>query len=573
LNKWTQKLTRPGFRHTAIALYVVCLVGLIVGFVSVSLLQVEHAAYIQASPTLEKGRPNAMRGVVLHAPTGRFMTRASIEVELADGTYEGEESLEALWLGRTESIAQGQTERSGHMHLTADVPEGWEAGDYALVMQADGQAVENFRTGAPVAVAERSVDKAYWPERIDRLPKDDRSRESAVVESEGPVKIDLLPLDGRVSRGLKGELFLRTTNRETGEPISTPVDFSKVEGLGTDGLPDSVQTDELGLARIELTAITDQTWTLHSSAADHLENHPDEASAYDDLKNRSNRAKLHVTTVPTQVSLEMSDVVAVAGESADGVVSSLFKSGGLMVDLYNGDDWVQAAAFGIRPDQSGIRVRVPSIERRGPLYRVQVYKNFFDQGGAWDVEYLVAADGHSLADYQQAAQTLAAHIADQMDDPYFARLAASDTFAMATDKAKLRRWIEAMLEAVPRHFDAPPILINSQKADRDKLDKWKKDVKADLIALTAIALLIGLAVLGWLVTLGIQSYRHQNRMLRDVEFEMSLDAHGETTSDEEALALDKSISEGNFVAGLQIFIVVATLVLFTLGILLLLSYL
>jgi hypothetical protein len=554
-------------------LYVVCLVGLIVAFVSVSLLQVDHAAYIQASPTLEKGRPNAMRGVVLHAPTGQFVTRASIEVELADGVYEGEESLEKLALGRAERVADGETERSGHMHLMAEVPEGWEPGDYALVMQADGQAVENFRTGTPVAIAERSVDEAYWPERTDRLPKDDRSRKDAVVESHGPVKIDLLPRDGRVSRGLKSELFLRTTDRETGEPISTQVDFSKVEGMRAEGLPDSVQTDQLGLARLEIVAMTDQTWFVHSSAAAHLENHPDAKSAYDGLKNRSNRGKLHITTVPTQVSLKMNDVLAVAGEPADGVVSSLFQSGGLMVDLYNGDDWVQAAAFGIRPDQSGIQVRVPSLERQGRLYRVQVYKSFFDQGGAWDVEYLVAAEGRSLADYQQAAQALVAHIAEQTDDPYFDKLAASNTFEMATSEAELRRWIAAMLEAVPRHFDAPSVLINSQKTARDKLDAWKESVKADLIILTAIALLIGLAVLGYLVLLGIRSYRDQNRMLRDVEFEMSLDGEPGESSDEASLELDKSITEGNFVAGLQIFIVVATLVLFTLGILLLLSYL
>jgi hypothetical protein len=553
LSRWTDKLTRPGFRHAAITLYVVCLVGLIVAFVSVSLLQIEHAAYIQASPTFEKGRPNAMRGVVVDAPTGRFDTQASIEVELVDGVYEGEESLERLASARRTVIADGSTEPSGHLHLAAEVPENWKAGDYALVMQGNGEAVENFRTGESVAITERSVDEDYWPKRTNRLPKDDRSRKGLVVESHGPVRIDLLPADGQVSRGLTTELFLRTSDRETGEPISTEVLFEKVEGLGTEDLPATIQTDALGLARIVHVAMTDQTWTVGAGESS---------------------AKLRVTTVPTQVSLKMNDVLAVAGESSVGVVSSLFNSGGLMVDLYDGDDWLEAAAFGVRPDQSGIQVQVPSIQRHGPLFRVQVYRSFYDQGGAWDVEYLVAANGHELADYQQAADALASHLAKHSDDPYFDALVASDVFATEINAAKLRIWIDAMLEAVPRHFDAPTVLINSQKTDRDKLEAWKESVKADLILLTAIALLIGLAVLGYLVIVGIRSYRDQNRMLRDVEFEMSLEGGSDKSTGEVATSdLDKTITEGNVVAGLQIFIVVATLVLFTLGILLLLSYL
>ncbi len=557
MTNWTQKLTSPGFRRAAIVLYVVCLAALIGVIVSVSLMQVEHAAYVQASPTLEKGRPNAMRGVVLDAPTGHFVRRAGIEVSLVDGAYEGDDGLEGLSKRPSTLAAKGQTEPSGHVHLDARVPEDWRVGEQALVVRAHGAQTENFRAGSAVSVVERSAPTDYWPERTERLPKDDDRRHTkTVASSDGPIAIDLLPADGRVSRGLKSEVFLRTTERETGRPVSVELVFDKAEGMREGELPEKLRTDELGLARLHIVAMTDQSWTLSSTP----EGEEGEKSS----------AKLHVITVPTQVALEMNEPLAVSGEPADGVVYSLFRSGGVMVDLYNGDDWVDAAAFGIRPDRSGVRAKVPALDQKGLLYRVQVYKSIYDAGGAWDVEYLVAADGRELDDYQQAAPKLAAYVAERTDDPYFDHLARSDAFVATIDKAKLRRWIGAMLQTVPRHYDAPPLLINSQKAARDKLEAWKDGVKDDLMLLTAIALLIGLAVVGYLVVLGVKSYQKQNQMLRDVEFELSLD---EEPSGEAAGELDKSINQANVVAGLQIFIVVATLVFFTLGILLLLSYL
>ncbi|QDG51623.1 hypothetical protein FIV42_12955 [Persicimonas caeni] len=556
MNNWAQKLTSPTFRHTAIGLYVVCLAALIGVYVWVSLLQVEYAAYIQGDQTFEKGRPNAMRGVVLDAPSGQFIRGAGIELTLVDGTYESDEKLDSLLALPSTGVAKARTAPSGHVHLKATVPEDWTAGEQALVVRADGSNVENFRTGSKIAVAERTAPVDYWPRRTERLPKDDGRRGTkTVASSEGPIQIELLPADGRVSRGLRSEVFLRTVDRETKEPVSVALVFEKAEGMRQGDLPKELRTDEMGLARLDIVAMTDQTWTLATKP----EREGEEPSS----------AKLHVTTVPTQVALQMNEPLAVSGEPADGVVYSLFQSGGVMVDLYNGDDWVDAAAFGIRPDRSGVRAKVPALDEEGLLYRVQVYKSIYDAGGAWDIEYLVAAEGRGLDDYQQAAQKLADYVAERTDDPYFDAVAGSDVFVTTVDTAKLRLWIVAMLEAVPRHFDAPPLLINSQKAAREKLAAWKDDVKGDLMILTAIALLIGLAVVGYLVLMGVKSYQQQNQMLRDVELEMSLDEEG----DEAYAQLDKSINEANWVAGLQIFIVVATLVFFTLGILLLLSYL
>ncbi len=566
----------------AIVAYVACLVGLIVVFVFVSMMQVEHSAYIQAASTLEKDRPNVMRGMVLDAPRGTRLTGAVVEVELLDGPYEGEATLERLSQLDPTQIARGRTERSGYVHLVAEVASDRGTGEQALVLRAESSKIEEFRVGRTIEVVERSVARDYWPERTERLPEDDERRGVEIVrESEGPIRIDVLPADAQVSRGLRSRVYLRTTDRDTGAPVAAKLRFDEAEGMREGEFPEEIETDRLGLARVDFVPVTDQSWTLEAQAEDrpNKQDNQDNQDEQDQQgQSEPSSAKLTIQTTPAQVSLHMQDVLAVAGRSVDGAVDSLSGSGGLMVDLYNGDDWVDARAFGLSREGSGVRVDVPELDDSGLLYRVQVYGSLYDPGGAWDIEYLVAADGRDLADYQQAAQALAEYIAEHNDnhagdDGYFGHLAEQNVFATATSRTELRGWIEAMLMAVPRHFDAPPILINSQKQARDELDAWKEDVKGDLIVLTALALLIGLAVVGYLVLMGIRSYREQNRLLRDVDFEMSLDEDEYGDYDQDSDELDRSIAEGNVVVGLQIFIVVMTLVLFTLGILLLLSYL
>ncbi len=561
--RWTEKLTQAGVQKAAIALYVVCLVALIVAFVSVSLMKVERAAYIQGPSALEKGRPNAMRGVLLDAPSGRFLTDTDVDLSLIAGAHRAPMSPEELAKSSTIAIATGRTAASGHVHMRARVPTDTKPGGYTLLLRAEGAQAKGFQTTRSVRVVERSVPADYWPERTERLPQGSDAKDAKTLEkSQGPVRIDILPDDGRISRGVASEVYLRASDRHTGEPVSVRVDFDKAEGMGTGKLPASVHTDKLGLVRVPVEAMGDQTWTLSTHTATNA------SKGAADPSEPTSSVTVHLTTVPTQVSVQMNDVLAVAGEPLDGVVHSLFRSGGVMVDLYNADDWVDAAAYGIRPDQSGIRVRVPRLDKRAPLYRVQVYRSLYNPGGAWDIEYLVASDGRSLDDYQKAATTLSALLAKHTDDAYFDWLARSDVFATA-GRDELRRWIGAMLRAVPRHLDRPSALINSQKADRDRLDAWKAGVKSDLMLLTAVALLIGMAVVVYLVILGVRSYRKQNQLLRDVEFEMSMDEADAEASSE----LDKTIGQANLVAGLQIFIVMATLVFFMLGLLLLFSHL
>jgi hypothetical protein len=576
MSQWSKWLTGARARTGAIGLYVVCVAGLIMAYLSVSLAEVEYAAFMRAEPALEVGRPNAMRGLVLNAPLGRTIIRGELSLRLIDKDDKPLPDAPINPQAGVE-IAHGQIAPSGYFHLRATVPDEVEPGSYRLRMHVkipDGGGIvpaddpgefADFMTDVPVEVLPRSIAADYWPEATERLPADKIGREddaNALKSSEGPIRIDLLPGDGQVARGLKSVVYLRTSLRETGEPVSARVNFEKVEGISQGEIPESVQTDEIGLARIEITATTDLVWTLAISKSK-----PSDED--DSSENKKSSAKLRITTVPSQVSLHMNGALAVPGRPVDGRVHSLFRDGGLMVDLYRADDWVDARAYGVGSNASGVRVDIPDADlsdERIDLYRVQVYRSIYGVGGAWDVEYLVGAPDDSLAAHQRAARALAAHLAAHTDDAYFDRLAASDLFKSRDNRRELRGWIDAMAEALPRRLDVQAALINSREPSRKALEARVDEIQAKLKILTAIALLIGLAGVGFLVLRGVGGYRAQNRMLQDVELEMEPDDPAE---DDE---LSRTIGREDLVVGVLIFMVVATLALFTLGLLMLLSY-
>ncbi|MFW5967542.1 MAG: hypothetical protein ACOCV2_08500 [Persicimonas sp.] len=571
-------------RRVAIGTYVTVLIAILGAFFYVSMLEVEHAAYVQGAPTVERGRPNAMRALVLHAPSGRKYTDADLDVDLLDTEFAGQETLDRHDEYDAVDLTEGEIEQSGYGHLSIEAPDDWEPGAYTLSMRADGEGIEDYLAAAPVMLEERSAAEAPWPEESERLPEEDqRSDRRAADDRSGPIRIDLLPVDGEVPRGLESGVYIRTTEADTGAPVASRVTFTERDGRIEGELPDQVRTDQFGLARLKIAPVTDQQWTLEARSIDGALKEDfaeqegeddgkdeDDEEADDENDDGTSTADIDLTTVATQLSLQMHDVLAVGGESLEGGVESLSDSGGLFVELYNGDDWVDADAFGARADTSGVRVDVPELQEETPFYRAQVSQDMFGAGSAWDATYLVAADGTGLDDYREAARRVAEHVAEHTDDKYYARIAESDLIEKADSKTKLRRLTDAMLTRMPRHFEQPPILINSQSQAREALDEWKEDAKSDLMLMAAFALLIGLAVVGYAVVLGVQSYREQNRMLRDVDTELAIAG---ADADEPGGELDEAISHGNVVAGLQIFIVVMTLVMFSLGILLLLSYL
>lgn len=580
---WKEKLSGPRARTVAIALYVVCVAGLIMVYLAVSLRHVDYAAYMRAQPEAAPGAPVAMRGLVLDAYRGVALRHGEVDFRLVPATPEDASSEDAPVADQAGvDWASARIEPDGYFQLRSPLPEGIEAGEYRLVMRAqlDAQragspAEASFVTDAPFRVLEPRQAVDYWPEATSRRVIEKHETPGGVQTSQGPIEIAVWPADGQVARGLQSRVYIRTTRRETGEPVKAKLWVEQTHGMSEAPAPATIQTDALGLASVPIHAVTDLVWALSTSAPEDPDevNDPGDAEAEDTNPPEDiSRAKLILRTVPSQVSLRMTDPLAVAGRPAQGALDSLFQDGGVMVDLYQGARWVDARIFGVSREGGGVQVDIPKTDPVRPLelYRVQVYRSVYGVENAWDLDYLVGAAGDTLADYQLAARALAEHLGAHTEDPYFAHILQRDAFALSASKRELRGWIWAMTEALPRHFDLAPALINSREASIEALDAEIEAVQQKLRVLIAIALLIGLAFVGYWVLLGVGSQREQKRMLQEIDLEIGDPALQAEPGD--AVELARSVRRENMTLGVLVFVVVGTLALFALGLLMLLSY-
>lgn len=557
-------------RRTAVGLYVLALSGVIGAFFIISLFQVENSTYLLGDNTVEKGRPNAVRGVIFDTPTGQFITNANVDLSLYDFAWEGESSTQRIVEQDLDgaSLASGRTAPTGHVHLQMKTPDSVEPGDYSLVVHATGPRVsEDYYAGIDVAVEAREPTGTDWPTKTQRLPEKQRpDHEQAATALEGPIAIDLLPRDGEVIRGVESTVYVRTYLRESGEPVSATVRFEKVEGINATKLPERIRTDKMGIARVRWNPGTDQNWEFIVEDADMPDGVDSDPSAKDaEEASEQSSATIRITTVPAQFSLTLNNSVAAPGDEVEGYVKSLNRSGGMMVDLYDGDEWTVAEAFGLQEGSSGLRVKVPSYDDMGKLQRVQLYGGIYGTGNAWDAEYVWLAEGRDEDSRHKALREIIAFHADHTDDPYFDYLNSRDV--AAADIQQLDRWTRAYLDGIPVHFDTPPVLINNEKWAKEQLDTWKSDIKSKLMYLVAFGLVVGLMVVLYLVVLGLRSSREHQQMLRDVDTDMAI-AGG--VSDDDAEVDDARVDD--WVAWLQIVIVIATLIFFAAGILLLLSF-
>ena len=574
MDKLVELARNQTVRRAAVGLYVFALAGVVGAFFIVSLFEVENSTYLLGDATVEKGRPNAVRGVVFDTPTGRFVRDAKIDLSLYEFEWDGESSVQNIvekQLSGTE-IASGATEPTGHFQLQMEPPEAVETGDYSLVVHATGTRVsEDYYAGVDVEVAPRAPTELDWPTKTHRLPEDNRpGHDEAATNSKGPIAVDLLPRDGEVIRGVESTVYVRTYHRETGEPARATVQFNEVKGINETELPSTVRTDAMGLARVRWTPGTDQNWKLEvldaSSPSEETEVESDDG---DEEEPENSTATIRITTVPAQYSMTLNDSVVQAGEPLEGYVKSLNRSGGMMVDLYDGDEWTVAASFGMQEGASGLRLTVPEYEGIGKLQRVQLYGGIYGVGRAWDAKYVWLTDDTSEDGRQAALREVIEFHADHTDDPYFDYLRRTDAAQSDTAGAeKLSRWTRAYLDAVPTHFDAPPELINSEKQAKERLDEWKSGIKSKLMYLVAFGLFVGLMVVLYLVLMGIRSSQAHKQDLRDVDTDLAID--GEVDGlDEDVVSAARA---DDWVVWLQIAIVVTTLIFFAAGILLLLSF-
>ncbi len=485
-------LTHPWFTRAAIGVYVATIFTLVAAYFAVSTADIDIALYLQAPSTLVAGEPTASRGIVMNAPTGNLFVDAVTTFEV-----------------QGQQVGKATTEPNGHLHAKLE-PAAGTTGRVPLRIKIEHAAFDPILIEKEVEVAEATT--WTWPAATSRMaegpsePNDDWT---------GDLRVRMLPSNREIPRGLPSTSYLLLTDAE-GRPVRGTIAIDKIEGMLEGDAPVAFQTDQLGLAPLELVPMTTMKWSITAT----------QAGAEGSEPVRTGTGSLRIETVPSQFSMRPTQLLAAPGQPVEAVVHSLHRSGGILVDLYHDGRWVDAAAFGMAPDQSGVRAIVPDGVEQGGVVRMQVYKDIFTSENAWDSRWLAVAPDQRPDRCTDAARNTFRLVADrdekvgpwakavleggQLDDP---RRAAG----------RCSRWLEAALLAVPQHFEPSPILVNSQKDDREELDVWRKRWQSQLLVATTSVLVIGFLFVLLLVLQGTARAQRQRALIEEVHLETATD--------------------------------------------------
>lgn len=564
----------------ALILYVLSLAGVIFVYFVVSAMEIPYSVYLQGSPELVRGEPNAVRGMLMNAQNGRILGRvAGVSLGLErDGVF-------------TE-LATPSPGPGGVMHAQLIPPTSLAVGEYDLVLRATISMSEPvFESRAPVEViAPPKPARGEWPAHVERMPEVERERTRlGLLDGDGPVRIDVIPERPVLARGLPGEVFLRATDRVTGEPLACEIVFDEVKGLLEQGEPPRrVRTDATGLARVRFAPTTTHHWELSTRCGEPLDEPPpaeeggssdDVAEEVEDPRPRS-EARVQLGTAPSQLTLKMREPMAMPGAGVDGLVRSLFREGGLYADLYRDGRWVWAGSFGLRDNAGGVRLDVPEGLGEGgySLYRVQISNDIYFQGNAWDVRHLMSGSSVTDASIDAAIERVVARHLEQpgLDEERAAYLRFLEReparWRALPSRARLRM-LAALLRDVPTHFEFPPAVMNSLDRDQRELDAWKQGVRDQLMIIAALVALVGVLVLTLAVLAGVQQALRRQELYHQVELELAeqdlpdLDEH----IDAAAVLRDGKIARA--MAVVQGGVVFGTLIIFIVGVLLMMRYL
>ena len=587
------KFRHPTVQRIALLIYVVCLVSLIFVYFVISGMAVPYSVYMQGPEALETGRPNAVRGMLMDALNGQPVERvknAWIHVEDDKGKR---------ILSERVSPKPG-----GLIHAQLEPPHTTSPGNYQLVISAKiGIDDPIFESRAPIEVKPPShPHPEVWNAQTKRMPAKELERTRlGLIDGSGPVRIDIVPEEPILVRGLPGSVFLRTTVRATGEPIACELRLAEKKGLLESGkLPDKVRTNHFGFAEIKFAPTTTHHWVIASDCVpegtalpaeepeegeplDQKEAEPDGLVVMNEDPGGAavNKSRVQIGTAPAQLALVSQHPWIHPGHSAAVATHSLFRDGSVLVDLYRGDRWVWSGSFGLAQHRGGGMIDVPAADVSGEqpeVYSARVFSDIYVQGNAWDAVNLIALESDGEEDVRAGILAVAKKHASQPEqDPergaYYKWLAASpDVLATARSK-ELRAVLELLLLEIPAHRTTPAVILNSLDRDQKELAAWKDGIRDQLLGAITLAILIGLALLIMVVMWGIQQARYKQRLLHEVELELAeqdlSDIEGGFVSEAEVLR------EGKLARAMAIFqgaVVVGTLMLFAASILLILKF-
>lgn len=541
LLSWIQ---RPTVWRVATALYVVLMAGLFCAYVVVSLWDVETFVYIQGPQTLVKDRPNAVRGVIMDAQTGRV--RKSVErVEVGFQPVQKGNTLEPTTaLLDAKMLALG---RGGYIHDTLtlqDAPPGesW----FAMKVQVEDDA-QPFVARSRVRVVQQVEAPVRAASTSRRNDNEQAPSRHGIYEPTGATTLRVIPSKPELARGLPERFFL-AAHAADGTPASCAIVMTQKYGYMGKALQKTVRTSVFGLAPVDLNAQLSQGWELEATC---------------EGADSPSTAKLHLETVAAQLSLTPVQPLVDAGSRIQVRADSLHQRGALYADLYRSDHWSAAQTFGLRAGEGGVVFEAPGVTSP-EIVRVQAYQDLYVQDNAWDAQEVVVAPADTSTD--DALRHVLGTLPSSGEQSSFWRGVGRALDASPDAGKPASQALEAALMARPHGFEEPAVLINSLSTDREAMEARKRAIRADLLVVIVLAMVVGVLALLMAVALSIIGYQERQRETDA----LMLEEHDHPETDD---ASRRRQRRGRVALIAQGTIVLGTIIVFGALIIMLLSYL
>lgn len=545
MRNWITWVEKPAVWRLATVLYVLVMAGLFCAYVVVSLWDVETFVYIQGPQHLRQDRPNAVRGVIMNAQTGR-VRKAVDRVDIGFQRVRKGSTLEAtttLLAPKTLTLGQG-----GYIHNVLHLEEMPQGEAWFAMKIAVDEGAQPFvsRSRVHVMGAEQALEPVAETSR--RNDNEQTSSRHGVYDAKGVITLEVIPKKPELARGLPARFYL-AAHAQDGTPATCTIKMTQKYGYMGKAILKTVRTSTLGLAQVNLTAGLSQGWDL---------------SATCDGADAPSTAKLHIETVAAQLSLSPMHPLVSAGSKIQMRADSLHQRGALYADLYQQNHWTQAQTFGLRRGKGGVVFNAPKVDAP-EILRVQAYQDLYMQDNAWDAREVVV--GPKTLSTQDALRYVLTTLPASAQSGFWGgiRAALNSPNTNASSSAYLDA-LEAALMARPHGFEEPGVLINSRSGDKDAMEARKRAIKADLLIVIIFAMVIGVLALLMATAISIIGYQERQRETDS----LMLEEHDNPDVDD---ASRRRQRRGRIALVAQGTIVVGTIMVFCALIIMLLSYL
>lgn len=306
---------------------------------------------------------------------------------------------------------------------------------------------------------------------------------------QGPLKLDVKPIDHVLPGGLPGTLVVRAADAD-GKPMSTEVSLKTTLGRSGKPIPSSVITDRHGLATVDVLPMHpvfdfEVTAGAAPTAVQPADGQPPEEIATTPDTRTTAYRRVHHTN--TQFALTVTEPVIAPGASIEAHIRSIHGDDDVFVDVWHGDRWLATASTRLEQGAASVEIPLPALPADPTVVWVQVLQNTYQPGDARAGRHLVVS--------RKAIPELIRWVAEALADKGYA---PATMRAHAADADGSRRLLRDLLGRLPRPTAEPPLLADSGETSKQTVALLKSVWQGRMVlalALSGAVIFVILAVL------------------------------------------------------------------------------